>query len=172
MKVILYMAISLNGIIARDNNEEDFLSEANWDTLLKLVNKSGCLIWGRKTYEIFQTWEDKYKENIKNIKKVIVSSDENFNPVENYEKTSSPKEALGLLEQEGFNEVILAGGAKLNSSFCKENLIDEIIFNIEPVVIGKGISVFSPDNFDLKLEFIKQEMISKNLVQLHYKVIK
>lgn len=47
VKVILYMATSVNGVIARENNEEDFLSEDNWDTLFQLANKSGCIIWGR-----------------------------------------------------------------------------------------------------------------------------
>ena len=52
MKVILFMAISLNGIIARENNEEDFLSNKNWQMLVKLTNRTGCVIWGHKTHEL------------------------------------------------------------------------------------------------------------------------
>jgi len=38
------MAISVNGIIARENGEEDFLSHANWIEFAKFSNKVGCLI--------------------------------------------------------------------------------------------------------------------------------
>ena len=30
MKIILYMAQTMNGIIARENYNEDFLSDINW----------------------------------------------------------------------------------------------------------------------------------------------
>ena len=38
MKVILYMAMSLNGYIARENGDEDFLSHENWNTFCELAN--------------------------------------------------------------------------------------------------------------------------------------
>jgi dihydrofolate reductase len=51
MKVILTMAVSANGIIATKDGSEDFLSHDNWIQFVKLANKIGCFIWGRKTYE-------------------------------------------------------------------------------------------------------------------------
>lgn len=172
MKVILYMAISLNGIIARENNEEDFLSHDNWNTFVKLAHKTACMIWGRKTHEVVKSWGKKYLDDIRDVKKVIVSSDKDFELEEGYLRAFSPQDALDKLQKEGFREVILSGGSGLNSSFAKEGFIDEIILNVEPVIIGKGIPLFSSQEFDLNLQLISSTNISENIVQLHYKVKK
>ena len=78
MKVILYMTISANGIIARENNEEDFLSHENWNTFVELAHKTGCMIWGKKTHEVVKTWGKEYQAEIKDVRKIVVSSDSNF----------------------------------------------------------------------------------------------
>ncbi len=173
MKVILYMTISLNGIIARENNEEDFLSDYNWFTFVELAHKAGCTIWGRKTYDVVtETYSKQLLDTIKEVKKLIVSADKDFKPNEGFESVKSPKDALEKAEELGFKEVILSGGSGLNSSFVKENLIDEIIVNIEPVIIGKGIPLFSPSDFDLKLSEPEVEMKQHGIIQLRYKVRK
>lgn len=171
MKVILYMAISLNGIIARENNEEDFLSHTNWETFVELGNKSGCFIWGKKTHLVVRDWEKEFHDDIKSFTKLVVSSDPKFDPGEGYLKASSPNAAINTLEKLGFKEIILTGGSKLNSSFAKQGLIDEVIFNVEPVILGKGIPVFSPETFDLKLKLLGSKKLKNNLLQLQYEVI-
>ncbi len=172
MKVILFMAVSLNAIIARENNEEDFLSEENWNTFIEIAHKTGCIIWGRKTQEVVNEWEDEYLNDIKSVKKIVVSRNQDFEQGKEFDYVNSPREALEKLEKDGHTEVVLSGGAHLNSAFAKEDLIDEIILNIEPVVIGKGIPLFSPNDFDIKLAFIDFKKLSEKLVQLHYKVVK
>ena len=52
----------------------------------------------------------------------------------------------------------------------KENLIDEIILDVEPLIFGKGIKLFSEGNFEAKLELLEVRKISDNVVQLRYKV--
>lgn len=173
MKVVLYMTISLNGIIARENNEEDFLSDYNWGTFVELAHKAGCTIWGRKTYDVVtSTYSKELLDTIKDIKKIIVSTDNEFNPKDGFKSAKSPKDALEKSEKLGFKEVILSGGSNLNSSFVKENLIDEIIVNVEPVIIGKGIPLFSISDFDLKLSEPEIEKKLNGIIQLRYKVKK
>lgn len=173
MKVILFMTISLNGVIARENNEEDFISHRNWLAFVELANKTGCIIWGRKTHEIVGKWGKEYWTKIEKIKKVIISTDKNIKLEENCISASSPEESLKKLSSQGFNNVILSGGGNLNSSFVKKNLIDEIVLNIEPVLIGAGIPVFKLERFeDVRLELIEMKKLEENITQLHYKVLK
>ena len=172
MKVILYMAMSVNGIIARENNEEDFLSHDNWNTFLQLANQTGCMIWGRKTHEIVKKWEKEYWDEIKNIRKVIISRNPNLKLEEGCLLANSPQDALEKLTKEGFESVILTGGATLNTSFVKAGLIDEVILNVESIAVGKGIPLFSPQDFDLKLQLLGLKKISESIVHLRYKVIK
>jgi len=166
------MAISANGIIARENNEEDFLSHEDWDTFVELAHKTGCIIWDRKTHEVVKTWGKEYQAEIKDVRKIVVSSDSNFEVGEGYERVTTPEDAIQKLSEEGFKEVILSGGAKLNTSFAKTGLIDEVILNVDSVVVGKGIPLFSPDDFDLKLNLVTAKKIRENIVQFYYKAEK
>ena len=54
MNVTLWMAMSMNGIVARENQSEDFLSSSDWELFLELVRSSDALIWGRVTHELFE----------------------------------------------------------------------------------------------------------------------
>ena len=172
MKVILYMAMSLNGFIARENRQEDFLSEDNYKTFVDLAHQTGCIVWGRKTHEAVRNWDKRYFEQIKDIKKIVVSQNSDFQIEDDFELATSPKQALEKLEQQGYEKVILTGGSSLNSSFAKENLIDEVILNIQSVIIGKGLPLFCSESFDLSLRLKEMIKVSENIIQLHYIVNK
>ena len=84
----------------------------------------------------------------------------------------APKEIIEILEQKGFTTAFLAGGGQLNTSFVKENLINEIYLDVEPLIIGQGIKIFAEADFELELELFETKKLNPNTVQLHYKVIK
>ncbi|MEK6860776.1 MAG: dihydrofolate reductase, partial [Nanoarchaeota archaeon] len=129
MKVVLYMAMSLNGNIATENGEEDFLSHEHWKTFEKFTKEIKCIIIGRKTYEAVKKWKDYNFDTLNNVHKIVVSN-KNLKLGKEYSLAKSPKEAIEVMSKKGFSEVILIGGSLLNSSFIQENLIDEIIINI------------------------------------------
>jgi dihydrofolate reductase len=164
--------MSTNGLIARENGDEDFLSETNYQTFVELAHQSGCMIWGRKTHEAVRNYEGDAFKPIGDVKKIVVSRNTNFQVENGFEIARLPREALNKLKQQGFKEVILTGGPSLNSSFAKENLIDEVILNIQSIIVGKGISLFSPENFDLDLKLKEIKKISDEIIQLHYTVNK
>ncbi len=167
MKVILVMSISVNGFIADKNGSEDFLSHQNWIEFSKIANQIGCIIWGRKTYQEVITWPPEYLEALKEVKKVIVSNDQNLKLQEGFQLANSPHEALDLSLQLGFHQVILTGGATLNSSFATLGLIDEVILNVEPVLLGQGTPLFAPSDFATQLRVTKVEQLPTGLLQLH-----
>ena len=55
-------------------------------------------------------------------------------------------------------------------AFLKENLLDEIIVSIIPVLLGDGISLFGNENLGLNLQLLETKSFEKGLVQLHYRV--
>src|SRR3989344_1568659 len=69
-------------------------------------------------------------------------------------------------------EAIITGGSTLNSEFAKRGLINEVIFDVNPSILGEGIPVFSLSDFELKLELMKVEKIDAGIVELHYRVKK
>ncbi len=89
---------------------------------------------------------------------------------ENLEFTDdSPSQILKTLEQEGYEEVVLAGGAQINTLFAKEKLIDEVIVTISPLVFGKGINLFD-ESVSLEMELLDVDKKGDSLVVAHYKV--
>ena len=166
------MTISLNGIIARENREEDFISYKSWLIWLNAVRENGCVIFGRKTYQNLITWPKRYLKDLQGIKVIVISANSDYQVGSGFELTSSPQEALEKLEKQGFKNVVLTGGSTLNSSFAKLGLIDEVILNVEPVIEGKGIPLFKPENFELKLELIEMKQSKGKTIQLQYKVVK
>jgi dihydrofolate reductase len=170
MNVTLFMATSLNGLIARPDYREDFLSRRNWDSFLDCARRTGALIWGRKTHEKFRRYGRQYFQTMNGLRKVVVSTDRAFSLEQGFELAGSPSEALAVLQGHGLQEATLAGGSILNTSFAKEQLIDAVEINIEPVVVGRGIPLFAAGDFDLALQLADVRQLGDGLVQLRYVV--
>lgn len=168
MRVILYMAVSINGMIAKSDDDTGWISKKEWGSYSLAVRTAGCLIIGRRTYDIL-TKQPEFAE-FKDIKIVVVSHENILLLSHNHLVADSPKEALKLLVD--FGRVVVAGGGILNASFMSENLVDEIYLDIEPIIISDGIPVFKGGNFQSDLKLLDQKYISKNEVQLHYEVVR
>ncbi len=168
MKVILYMATSVDGYIAKSDDDTAWISETEWSSYSETIRKAGCLIVGHRTYDIL-TKQPEFTE-LKDVKLVVVSSKVFKTLAGNHSVAKSPKEALELFKD--FDEVIVAGGGMLNSSFMREGLIDEIYLDVEPIILGKGINLFEDANFDTKLEILGSKNLSQNEIQIHYRVMK
>jgi dihydrofolate reductase len=168
MKIILYMAMTVNGMIAKSDDNTSWVSKEEWDSYSAAVRKAGCLVIGRRTYNIL-TNQPEFSE-FENVKIIAVSKErKNINLVDSKHLVAkSPKEALNMLKD--FKEIIVAGGGELNYHFIKENLVDEIYLDIEPLIFGKGIKLFAEGDFEKTLEFVGSKRISDNVIQLHYKV--
>ena len=173
MKVLLFMAMSANGYIARKNGEEDFLSHKNWDTFSRLAEKYHNIIVGRKTYEIVKNWNEDYGFDDFDKATKIVLSKSNYALPEGYNIARSPLEALDKVKKAGFDTALVIGGSTINSTFAKEKLLDEIILNVEPIVIGAGIPLFASGEFEMKLKLVNEKVLEDSgIIQLHYLVEK
>lgn len=171
MKVILYMAITANGMIAKENDDVKFVSKNSWKTFDEISKKAGNLIIGRRTYEIsLADGTFPYKNRLNVI--MTNQSIKNRWSDKVIFMDKSPKEVLRFLERMGFKTAFVGGGGTVNASFMKENLIDEIYLDVEPIVLGKGIKLFADKKFETKLKLIGTKKLSKNEIQLHYSVEK
>lgn len=171
MKTILYMGISANGYIAKADGNSEWTSEEDLKGFYEQSKKAGNIIMGKNTYLVASQYGYFPFPDALNI---VVSHEQMENKWgDNVIVTDkSPKEILTMLEQKGFTTAFLAGGGQLNTSFAKEGLIDEIYLDIEPLILGQGIKIFSDSDFEFDLEFIDFKKLNSNTIQLHYKVIK
>jgi len=171
MKVILYMAITINGFIAKENDDTSFVSEIEWKSFRNMIKNAGNMIIGSRTYEIMKDGEE--FKGLEDIRILVVSENTDFKTIaNNHSIAKSPKDALAILEKEGFDKALVAGGGTLNASFMAENLIDEIYLDVEPVIFGRGIRLFRENDFEAKLKLLEIKKLSDNEIQLHYQVLK
>lgn len=174
MKVILYMAITINGFIAKENDDVSWVSETSWESYSGMIKKTGNMIVGRRTYEMMLKDDEFNKSNLNEIKTVVLTNDallQVHNPQFIF-TAKSPREALDILLGQGFETILVCGGGELNASFMKENLVDEIYLDIEPIAFGKGVRLFGESKFEAKLKLLEIKKLSDNELQLHYQVLK
>lgn len=173
MKILLYMAISPNGLIARENGDEDWVPIENWDDMLKLAKSANNIVMGRETYEqVTARFKTGNFDNVEAEHKLIVTRDKKFMTLNGYTIVYSPEQAVTYLEEKGVKTLFLLGGGTLVTSFIKAGLIDEIHLTINPYIIGKGRPFISPDDFDLPLKLGGTETLEGDRVKVKYEVIK
>ena len=171
MKVMLYMGTSINGYIATKDGDSTWTSEEDLQGFREHSKEIGNCVMGKNTYE------SAVRDGIfpfPDVLNVIVSHKLIENTWGNNVliTNKSPRDIIVLLEQKGFQSVFLIGGGQLNSSFVKEGLIDEIYIDVEPLVIGEGIQVFTPSDFEYELKLVDIKKLNEDTVQLHYQVLK
>lgn len=165
------MAISANGIIATETGDEEFLSHENWEKFCELAREYGNFIVGRKTYEAVKKWDGGYSfDDLVGVEKIVISQDQSLQLDKGYTLASSPQDALAKLSR--FERALVTGGANINSAFAKTNLLDEIILNVEPTFVGKGVPLFAPQDLELSLKFISSKESDKGILTLNYSVVK
>ena len=65
--------------------------------------------------------------------------------------------------------VQLTGGAEIANELIKNNLVDEFIISVIPILLGDGIKLFKDGRPEQRLELISSKQYDKGLTQLHYK---
>ncbi|MCL4362121.1 MAG: dihydrofolate reductase family protein [Candidatus Parvarchaeum sp.] len=164
----VYMHVSINGMIARSDNS-DFSSELARFDFLKTMKKYKVNVIGRNTFKIASKSNGfpldglnivvtKHKIKLKREWKNVIVTDK------------KPKDIIKIIESKGYKSAMVAGG-KLATSFLKEGLVNEIYLNVEPIAFGKGIPIFTNENFETKLELLQVKRFSKNEVRLRYRVL-
>ena len=175
-KIILGLAVSLDGYIARQDGSVDWLKLQDLtegaQEMQDFFSSIDAIFWGRKTFE-------------KGIE--MMGDEENSDGIMNYVFSRSARESRrrdvkfvsqnvkefveDLTHQEGKN-ISLMGGGDLARTFFQENLIDEIILGIQPVILGRGIPLFLPHDRQTELERIDVKLRQSGTVQIIYRVKK
>lgn len=167
------MAMSANGYIADKNGGEDFLSDDNWEEFSSFVKEFGNFVIGRKSYEAVQAWGTQYGlDDFSDVtEKVILSRNSSYPILSGYTLKSSPQEALDFLKKQGIKDALITGGTSTNLAFIQNNLIDELVLNVEPVLVGEGMPVFGIDAFEKRLQLRNVKTLTNDIIQLRYTLL-
>ncbi len=169
MKVILIMAVSMDGKIAlHSKHAANWTSKEDKKHFIEFTKQCGCLIMGRETFSTIG------RPLHGRLNLIFTRSPEKFkNQPGLLEFTNqSPESVLEDIKTRGFNQVALCGGTKINNLFLKKNLIDEIHLTIEPILFGKGMGLFDLDINPLKLKLLDTEKINHHTFTCKYQILK
>jgi dihydrofolate reductase len=109
---------------------------------------------GVKTYVFSRTMKRGAQQKVKNLE--FVSAD--------------AAEFVRKLKGEKGKDICVMGGGLLAKSLFEANLIDEIGFNIHPVLLGSGIPLFHEMSHQIDLELIECKSLKNGCVLVTYKV--
>ena len=177
LKVSVFIATSLDGFIARENGELDWLDAANATVpkgedcgYLQFIETIDVLVMGRKTYEkvlSFGIWPyGNTSVIVLSSKKIEFQNDLNQNIACSSE---SPKNLCQRLAKEGAKRLYIDGGITIQR-FLAEGLITDLTITVIPILLGSGKPLFSTAGKDIPLRHVATKSFDFGFVQSTYKV--
>ncbi len=165
MEVILLMAMTLDGKIARTRSElVNWTGKKDKQYFVKVTRNAGVVIMGSKTFDTIG-YPLPGRKNIVMTRDVTRQSDDPSLVFTD----QAPSRILADLKYQGFERAALIGGSVINSLFAKQGLITQIHLTLVPKVFGQGLSLFNIP-LDLSFEFDMCQEIDKGHLLLIYKV--
>ncbi len=162
------MAISIDGLITRGDNDSDWVSQTDWDQFDSYIKASDAVIMGRNTMEQFG--EDFPIEGTLNV--VLSQNKDLHKEDQNLIITSkTPNEVVEMLKNKELEKLLLIGGSVTNKQFIQAGLVDELFLTVEPIVFGLGIKLFS-DAVLTKLKLLEVVDLTDQTKVFHYRVEK
>jgi len=170
-KSILYIAASLDGYIAKPNDNLDFLTivqkEGEDYGYTDFINSVDTVILGRKTYDWVMTQVPEFPHQDLDSYILTRTSRPDIGKIHFY--NGNLKDLILKLKATDGKNIFIDGGAEVVNALLKEDLIDEFIISIIPVLLGDGTRLFNDSRPEHFLELVSVKSFEKGLVQIHYK---
>jgi len=173
-KVVLYIAQSLDGYIAREDNDISWLSvvehdneDYGYDDFIKTVD---TVFMGRKTYEKVLTFGVEFPHKGRTcyvLSKTLKGADENVQFF-----SGSIEDIITKIKVQKGENIFIDGGSEVVREFRDKDLIDEYAISIIPILLGKGIRLFRETDTENNLKLVESKIFDSGLVQLKYERVK
>ena len=169
----LFIATTLDGYIAKPNDDLSFL---------KLVEKEGedygyaeftstidTIIVGRKTYDwvVREIGSSHYDNGERNV--YVITRTERPGVGKTTFHTGDLTQLVQQLKSEKGKNIYCDGGAEIINELLKNDMVDEFIISVIPVLVGNGTRLFKDGRPEQTLEFINAKTFDTGLTQLRYK---
>jgi len=167
-KLKLQMQMTVDGFVSGPNGELDWM-QWNWgDDIKKYVNELtdsvDTILMGRKMTDGFISYwsnvkpeseEYPFARRMTDKPKVVFTKTLSKAEWENTTLAKGElKQEVNRLKNQTGKDIIIYGGADFVSSLTRDNLIDEYYLFINPVVLGRGLSISGKikDRLNLNLD--------------------
>ena len=173
-KIKLFIASSIDGYIARNDGDLDWLTEfpnpEKTDYSYKSFYESvDTVLMGGRTYFTLRSMDVlfPYKD-----KTTYIITRNPFDTKENIRFiTENIIEEIKQLKQEEGKDIFLAGGGELTAMLLNAGLIDELIITRIPLILGSGTALFPKPIKESQWKLINNTAYSNGVVQTAYEKI-
>jgi dihydrofolate reductase len=173
-KVTFGGASSLDNVIARTDGAVDWLlwSDEAMSTMTEYWKTIDTIVMGRKTYEVALTHSKGGGGNpYKGMRTYVFSRTIRESPASGVEIISEDAAEFvrNLKSQEGL-DICVMGGGEFAKTLFEADLIDELGFNIHPLLLGSGIPLFHHMSRQIDLELLECNPFKNGCVMVTYRV--
>ena len=177
-KVVFGGANSLDNFIARPDGSYDWIlwSDETAELMKDSWAKFDTMVMGRKTWDVAVANAPKPKKkkspnpygDMKTyvFSRTLEAGDQDGAIIVNEDAGEFVRD---LKQQEG-KEICIMGGGELARDLFEAGVIDEIGFNIHPVLLGQGIPLFHPMTRQIDLELLECREFKNGCVYVLYRV--
>lgn len=170
-KLILYISCSLDGYIAKPNDDLSFLGRVQKEGedygYHDFVSTVDTVILGRKTYDWVMTQVEEFPHADKETYVITRAERPQLENVTFY--SGSLKDLVSELKKRQGKNIFCDGGAEIVNELLREKLIDELIISIVPILVGNGTKLFQDGRPEQGLELVSVKDFDTGLLQLHYR---
>ena len=180
-KVTLGLATSLDNYIARPDGGADWMlwTKEVADLSAKFMKTVDAILIGRKTYEVMLAAGQTsypgarnyvFSRSQKMLAALAKTAASKKKPLRNVEFVAQGVVSFvkDLKQQRGKGLVVFGGGELANSLF-NADLIDEVVLNVHPVILGSGIPLFPEIERQLNLELFEVKRLKNSCIVLSYR---
>jgi dihydrofolate reductase len=172
-KLSLFIAASLDGYIAKPHDDLSFLNivekEGEDYGYADFTSTIDTIIIGRKTFDYVQReiGISHYDNGEREVYVITGTERPDIGKIKFY--TGNPAELVQKLKSENGKNIYCDGGAEIINELLNNDLIDEFIISIIPILLGNGIRLFKDGRPEQMLELVSAKTFDTGLTQLHYK---
>ena len=173
-KIIVSIATSADGYIARKNGSVDWLDRPRpkgFYGMLKFLRTIDTILWGRKTFAPVLRKGSRGVGFGPKVKSYVFTHHPPKQQLPGVEFiTEAPAKFARRLRAAAGKNIWIMGGGELIASFLDARAIDEFVISVIPTFIGEGIPLIAPRRRTVQLELLSSRKFEDGVVQLHYRV--
>jgi dihydrofolate reductase len=191
-KVIFGGANSLDNFIAREDGSYDWIifGDEVAEIMKDMWSRFDCMVMGRKTYDVATGGgQSSEREGVgeRAGKKKSRKASNPYGDIETYvfSRTLKPGKRDGVefvstdpgkfvakLKKKKGKDIMVMGGGEIGAVLLEAGVVDEIGFNIHPVLLGSGVSLFHKMSRSIDLELTECKRMKNGCVYVRYNVKK
>ena len=159
-RVVLFIAMSLDGYIADMNGSVDWLNGQcneveNEDTYSQFAKGIDTVVLGWTTYYQVVTELSPSEWVYSDFISYVITHKEQASTDNIRFVHESPSNLVRRLKEKDGKDIWICGGASIVQQLMQDGLIDKFYISIIPTILGSGVRLFGPLDVELKLKLME-----------------